>query len=263
MHVITLLNEKGGVGKTTLAVHIAAGLAVRGWRVALIDADPQGHATVAMGAKKSPGLYELLVRDAPYKDVMSVIPPEQYLIPGKPSDGRMYLIPSNLETRVIPMMISDAMKMHKRLTELEDTVDIVVFDTSPTPSLLHGSIYFASDHIIYPTKCEYLSFDGLVESLTHSQAAMSTREQQGLNALKIMGIVPTMYRSSTMEHRQNLNMLKKQFGPLVWRPIPQRTIWAEASSRHQPVFALMPDSQAATDIWHLVDHVEEGLKDAD
>jgi cellulose biosynthesis protein BcsQ len=77
-----------------------------------------------------------------------------------------------------------------------------------------------------------------------------------------MGIVPTMYRASTMEHRQNLNMLKKQFGPLVWRPIPQRTIWAEASSRHQPVFALVPDSQASTDIWHLVDHVEEGLKNA-
>ena len=260
MKIITLLNEKGGVGKTTLAVHIAAGLAARGWRVLLIDADPQGHATVALGARKEPGLYEMLVREASFKDVLKVVPPQNYLPPETPSEGRLYLIPSNIETRVIPMMISDAMKVNKRVRMLKDVVDAVVFDTSPTPSLLHASIYLATDGIIYPTKCEYLSFDGLAESFQHRQASQPMREQYELGSITNLGIVPTMFRSSTLEHAENLKLLRQQFGSMVWRPIPQRTIWAEASSRHQTVFAIAPESKAASDAWHLVDKVEEDMQ---
>lgn len=80
MKIITLLNEKGGVGKTTIATHIAAGLAVRGMRVLLVDADPQGHATVSLGLQKEPGLYDLLVRDATFKSVLRFIPPKAYHI---------------------------------------------------------------------------------------------------------------------------------------------------------------------------------------
>jgi chromosome partitioning protein len=78
MHVITLLNEKGGVGKTTLATHIGAGLAVRGLRVIIIDADPQGHATVSLGMQRKPGLYDLLVRDASFTSVLQQVPHETY-----------------------------------------------------------------------------------------------------------------------------------------------------------------------------------------
>ncbi len=261
MKIITLLNEKGGVGKTTLAVHIAAGLAIRGWRTLLIDSDPQGHATVALGAKKHPGLYELLVREAAFKDVLRLVAPEQYQAPTKSAKGHLYLVPSNIETRVIPMMISDAMRVNKRIRQLQDSIDVVVFDTSPTPSLLHASIYLATDGIIYPTKCEYLSFDGLVESFQHREAAQSMREQYQMGNINIMGIVPTMYRRSTLEHSENLKTLHQQFNTLVWQPIPQRTIWAEASSRHKTVFALAPESKAATDAWYLVDRVEETIKD--
>ena len=65
--IISIASQKGGVGKTTLATHIAAGLAVKGHRVVLVDSDPQGHATVALGLPKEPGLYDLLVRDASFK----------------------------------------------------------------------------------------------------------------------------------------------------------------------------------------------------
>ncbi len=140
---------------------------------------------------------------------------------------------------------------------------MVVFDTSPTPSLLHASIYLATDGIIYPTKCEYLSFDGLIESFQHRQAAQPMREQYDLGSIHNYGIVPTMYRNGTLEHAENLKMLRQQFGALVWRPIPQRTIWAEASSRHQTVFALAPESKAAADSWHLVDRVEEKLNNGE
>lgn len=259
MKIITLLNEKGGVGKTTLATHIASGLAVRGMRVLLVDADPQGHATVALGLQKEPGLYDLLVRNVPFKSVLRVIPPKAYQVPNLAVNGQLVLLPSNVETRNIANSISDSFAVAERFRELEGTIDLVVFDTSPTPSLLHGSIYIATDGVLYPTTCEYLSFDGLVESIKHRQAAEAHRKQWGLNAIEVLGIVPTMYRTKTIEHSENLKQLREQFGALVWNPIPQRTIWAEAAAIRRPVFSFAPESLAARDAWELVNRVQEGL----
>lgn len=255
MKVITLLNEKGGVGKTTIATHIAAGLAVKGYRVVLVDSDPQGHATVLCGLPKEPGLYNLLVREAPFKDTMRLVPAEQYQIPGEPCTGQLFVVPSNIETRNIANSISDAFAVSDRLSELESLVDFVVFDTSPTPSLLHGSIYLATDYIIYPTKCEYLSFDGLVESIKHREAAQAHRDKWNLGPIEVLGIVPTMYRNQTIEHSENLRELQEQFGDLVWPPIHQRTIWAEAVTMRQPVFAIAPQTKAAAEALALVERV--------
>ena len=259
MKVITLLNEKGGVGKTTLATHIAAGLAIRDYRVVLVDADPQGHATVVSGLAKEPGLYNLLVRQDSFKEVLRFIPPEQYQVPGKPVVGQLFVIPSNVETRNIANSISDAFAVADRFRQLGDAIDYVIFDTSPTPSLLHGSIYLATDAILYPTKCEYLSFDGLVESINHRQAAQAYRDKWNLGDIAVLGIVPTMYRTQTVEHSENLKELKKQFGDLVWPPIMQRTIWTEAATMRQPVFALAPNTKAAAEAWSLVERVEEAV----
>ncbi len=259
MKVIALTNEKGGVGKTTIALHLAAGLAIRGYRVVIVDSDPQGHATISLGLKKEPGLYDLLVRSSPFKDVLRVPSPERYQVPEQPPKGQLYAVPSNVETRSIPMQISDAFAVEDRFRELDGAVDVVVFDTSPTPSLLHGSIYLATDAIIYPTKCEFLSFDGLVESLTHREMIQPTRKRWGLENIEIMGIVPTMYRSATLVHQENLNKLRARFGKLVWPEIAMRTTWAEASSVGQLVYRFAPDSSAAREAWGIVDRVEMSL----
>jgi chromosome partitioning protein len=260
MNVITLLNEKGGVGKTSLAIHIAAGLAIRGYQVVLADADPQGHATLSLGVNKEPGLYDLLVRGAPFKEVLRVAPPERYQMPDYAPKGQLYVIPSNVETRSIPIQISDAFAVEDRFRELENIIDVVIFDTSPTPSLLHGSIYLATDAILYPTKCEFLSFDGLIESLTHREMIQPTRERWGLSNIEIMGIVPVMYRSATLVHQENLNKLKARFGKLVWPEIAMRTIWAESSTVGQLVYRFAPESSATREIWGLVDRVEMALE---
>lgn len=259
MHVITLLNEKGGVGKTTLATHIGAGLAVRGYRVVVADADPQGHATVSLGLKKEPGLYDLLVRDASFADVLRRVPDEQIEVPERPVRGSLYVIPSNQETRAIPMMTSDGLIVLKRFSELRDAIDVVLFDTSPTPSLLHASIYMATNSIVYPTECEYLSLDGLKESLDHRNSAQNQRKQYGLSRLEIMGIVPMKYRHQTVLHNHNLETLQKQFGAKVWRPLALRTIWGEASLMRRPVFHLAPDSKAAGEVWDVVQRVEDAI----
>lgn len=256
MKTLTLINEKGGVGKTTLAIHIAAGLAIRGYRVVLADADAQGHATVSLGLNKGPGMYDLLVRGAPFREVLQAVPPERFTAPGQQSKGQLYVVPSNVETRSIPIQISDAFAVHERFGELEELVDVVIFDTSPTPSLLHGSIYLATDSIIYPTKCEYLSFDGLVESFTHREMMQQTRSRWGLTDIRVMGIVPNMFRASTLVHQENLNKLKSRYGELVWPEVLMRTIWAEASTVGQLVYRFAPDSGAARDMWNVVERVE-------
>lgn len=260
MKTVTLINEKGGVGKTTIAIHVAAGLAIRGYKVVLADADAQGHATVSLGLKKDPGLYDLLVRGTPFKEVLRPVNPEVYAPLEQPPKGQLYVVPSNVETRSIPMQISDAFAVADRFRELKDLVDVVIFDTSPTPSLLHGSIYLATDSIIYPTKCEYLSFDGLVESFAHRDSMQQARSRWGLEDISVMGIVPTMFRASTLVHQENLNKLKSRYGDLVWPEVFMRTIWAEASTVGQLVFRFAPDSGAARDMWSIVDRIEVEMR---
>lgn len=257
MKIITLLNEKGGVGKTTTATHLAAGLAIHGHRVVLVDTDPQGHATVTLGSKKGPGFYDLMVRDADFSDVARVVSPEIYEMPGQEVKGQLYVVPSNVETRNVSNSIDEAMAVKWKLEELQEYVDFVVIDTSPTPSLLHGSIYLATDGILYPVTPEYLSFDGFIQSIQHRRQADKRREMEGMKSVYMLGIVPTMVRPRTIEHSDNLNELRSQFGEKVWNQITLRTIWGQASRMHKLVWGLVPDSAAATEAWGMVERFEQ------
>lgn len=262
MRVITLLNEKGGVGKTTVATHIAAGLAIKGHRVLLVDADPQGHATVMFGLAKEPGLYDLLVRNVAYQKVLKPISPELYEIPGTPVAGRLYLLPSNVETRNIANSINNIMIFRDRFAPLENAVDMVIVDTSPTPSMLHGSIALATDAIIIPTLCEMLAFDGVRESLLHRDSFVNKKQELGLGGVGLMGIVPTRYKQQTLEHSEMLEQLVQAFGDTVWEPLQDRIIWSEAARAYRPTFSYAPGSRAADDAWKLVERVEEAITNA-
>jgi cellulose biosynthesis protein BcsQ len=139
---------------------------------------------------------------------------------------------------------------------MRDKIDIVIIDTSPTPSLLHGAIYTATDAILYPTKLAYTSFDGLVESIKHRMAADETRHKNwGIAPMEVLGIVPVEYRANTIEQQENLRALKDHFGDRVWNPIPQRTHWIECEGQAQPVYQMYPTSIASADAWYLIDRV--------
>ena len=244
MIVITIGNEKGGVGKTTTATTLAAGLAHRGRRVLLIDADAQGHATRALGLNKEPALYNWLVRDASYHEVLRPVPPERY--DGNAST-RFYIVPSNVETRNIANSISDAYAVVDALEPLAQVFDFALIDTSPTPSLLHGAIYLATDYMVFPTLCEYWAFDGLAESMNHLKSVSHVHQ------VRTAGIVPFRVRLQTLEHSENLERLRGQFGNLVWDPIPDSIVWAEAAAFQLPVFVHAPDHSAAHMAWRMVD----------
>lgn len=261
MYVITLLNEKGGVGKTTLAVHIAAGLALRGARVLLIDGDPQGHATIRTGFRKAAGIYDLMVRDAEWSESVQVVQQERFALPGdRLPEGRLWVLPGNVETRNIANSIGDVTRLAERLEELGDRVDVAIIDTSPTASLLHGAFYVATDALIYPTMLTYTAFDGLVESIKRRQQANAGRESRyGLPPIDILGIVPIGYRRVTNEQRENLETLKNQFGGAVWTPLAQRTLWTESESRALPVWNLDPNEEAAIEFWEVLDQVQGAM----
>ena len=174
----------------------------------------------------------------------------------KNTTGQLLVVPSNIETRSIAGNISDAFTVLKRFAQLRSAVDFIIFDTSPTPSLLHSSIYMATDGIIYPTKCEAWSFDGLRESFIHKDQFSPIRKQYNLNDIRVLGIVPTMFRAKTLEHQDNLRRLHDTFGNIVWKPLPVRTIWAEVASARRTVFSLAPGTATEADAWGLIDQLE-------
>ena len=259
MKIITLLNEKGGVGKTTISVHLAAGLAVKGHRVLLVDADAQGHATVMFGLAKEPGFYDLLVRNVPFQKTIRPVSPELYEIPGEPVRGRLYVLPSNVETRNITNSINNPLIVRDKFLQLEGAIDIVVFDTSPTPSLLHGSIALATDGILIPTLCEILAFDGVRESLLHRDSFINKKQSLGLGSVALLGIIPTRFKQQTLEHTEMLEELRGAFGDIVWEPIQDRIIWSEAARAYRPTFSYAPGTHAARDAWAMVERAEEAI----
>lgn len=259
MKTISFVNEKGGVGKSASAVHVACGLAATGLRVVLCDADPQGHAGLMLGKAKEPGLYDLLVRKAPFKNVLRFVSPEVYEQPGKTVKGQLFLLPSNVLTSRIATSINDVFAVAHRFRELREGVDIVIFDTPPTPSLLHGSIYMTTDAILYPTKLDALSFDGLVESLRHREESDVSRVQRGMSEIKMLGVIPTMYRKNTAEHADNLTELRGNFGDLVWEPLAQATVWESAARIGRTVWNAAPKTKPAKEAWRMVEQMREVL----
>jgi len=268
MKVLTFLNEKGGVGKTTLAGTIGAGLAIMGYRVLMIDADPQGHLTISFGLKKYHSLYDLLVRDAEFSDpgIVHTISPNIYAPPKglQQETGHLFIVPGNRETRLVAQALEgEPFRIRNRMIELEeeDIMDFVIFDTSPTPSTFHALIYLATDHILYPTEVTYLSFDGLIESIKHTTGYSKQRVQQGLSEIKLTGIIPTKFRSKTLEHQEKFETLRQNFGNLVWTPLPMSVVWEEAMARKCSIFRYAYDHAAAVDAWKVVRTAEERILD--
>jgi chromosome partitioning protein len=258
MKVITLLNEKGGVGKTTIATHVAAGLAIRGYRVLLIDADPQGHSTKLMGNKEFGGLYRLVAQEAEFNQVLRLPEAEVYAGQYK-TEGKLYLLPGNLETRAIPLVVSDGMLLHERLQEVEDYIDVVVIDTSPTPSLLQVMIFLATDYVLFPTQCEGLSLDGLAKSTFRTTENNGQRKGYGLNKIKMLGVQPTMFDARTNAHTLGLGQINSHFQSMAWEPMAMRTVWRDASMALRSVFAYAPSHEATEEAWCLIDRIQKGI----
>lgn len=247
MKVVTIGNEKGGVGKTTVAIHLAAILSRQNNRVLFIDADEQGTASMALGFGKEPSLYNLLVRNENWQTAI------------KPYTESMLVVTSNVETRNIAISTSDLLVLHKRLQQVRTVFDYVVIDISPTPSLLHGLIYHATDYFVPVTQLEEWSMEGLREAIGHSTIANEIREQKDLGNLKIAGIVPNQYMAGRIVGDEQLKYLQENYDR-VCSPIPYLEAFKQAALVGQLVIDYAPDSKAAAAVYQMVDEIMAGVK---
>jgi chromosome partitioning protein len=261
MEVVTVTNRKGGVGKSTVSAHLAAGLATKGKRVALVDTDSQGHAALALNLPQSNGLYDLIVDHATLESVIIPVPVDHYSPPDIPAKGALYLLPSHERTFRIPFLVDDPFIFGDRLKELTDAyaLDFIIVDTNPTLSMFDGSIYLATDAFLYVTEVEKLAFDGVVTAMEHMKRFGRKRLEWRGDESRILGIVPNKVRAGTRNHRHNIARLADAFPGLVWSLVSLNTIWAEATNVEQLVYTYAPTSQPAADAWRLVDRVEKEL----
>ena len=262
MKTVIVGNEKGGTGKTTTATTIAGGLARRGFKVMLIDADAQGHATEVVGYFKEPGLFQLLASGNGWGEVTRVVPKEWYSGEDD-SEGLLYLVPSDVSTIAIGEHLDEAIEVRRRLEQLQELVDYVIIDTSPTPAPFTASLLLAADFVIYTTLPERLSLDGLDESINRIQTIQEMRRNEGMHDLRVMGIQTTRMMSNTIVHRRAYQQLQRKYGEQypVWPVIHQRVAWMEAQFFQEAIHIYDTDGKASAEAEALVDRVVEALSE--
>ncbi len=260
MKVICLTNAKGGVGKSTWAIHVAAGLALRDKRVLLIDADAQGCCADQLGVPESSGFYRLLARGAAWDEVLRE--PEAGRWSGRlPTVGTLHLLPGDTDTaRVYKALEQYPLALRERLAEVSGRFDVAIIDTPPSPSLLHPILFFATDAAIYVTKCARLSLRGLAQSTEYMKAHDVERERYGLPPVKLLGVLPTLWRN-TNSHYRGRELLERWGGNRrIWESSPLRTIWEDRENAQQTMYAYAPRHEVIDEINAVVERVEKYVR---
>lgn len=261
--IIAVTNRKGGVGKTTMLTHVAAGLATMGYRVGVIDTDSQGHAGFMLKMPDENGLFEALIEKAPLEEVVRLVPPEHYSTPDQPARGSLYLLPSSDKTYKIPFELApdESFLFLQRIEDMVEqfTLDVVLIDTNPTMTMFDGAVYLAADGYIYVTECERLSFDGINKAIDQMERARSSRKRYLGRDSRILGIIPNKMRARTHVHRYNIAKLGERYPGLVWSPVILGTIWTEASNLQELVYTYAPGGDEAANAWRLVGETEKAI----
>lgn len=262
MKVIGLLNEKGGVGKTTCALTLAAGLAVKGAKVLLIDADGQANATIGLRQERLNALSHLLIDGWEWEQCAVMIPEKIWQVPKQDPRGKLLLLPGHPGVFGISLATGNIRLLAERLEELEG-IDVVVIDTPPTPSLLHTMLYVAMDGIILPTEAESFSLDGIRQTMNRARDAHLIR-QHSMNRppLEILGVFINKFEAQTVVHQKHQAMLLKEFGELLMQPNPKYSVWREASAARRIIWNLIPMGRAAKHAWRFVNAVERRMQTA-
>jgi chromosome partitioning protein len=242
---IAILNQKGGTGKTTTAVNIAAGVAERGQNVLLIDTDAQGNVGVSLGVSGEQSLYHVLVDGAdpteasvPVRQHLDVITADATL-----AAAEIWLARQTPETR------SRIMTKRLNLMQVSRRYDFVVIDCGPSLNLLNQNALSYADEVVIPVTCDYLALVGVKQVLR----TIKDIERHLHHAVRISAVLPTFYDGRTRLAREVLQTLQQHFRHKCLEPIRSNTRLAEAPSHRKSIFEYAPDSHGAADYNRVVD----------
>jgi chromosome partitioning protein len=233
--VISFANQKGGVAKTTTTLNLAVAFSESGHRVLCIDLDPQGNLTMSQGIdpdKVEKSMYDVLVHDIPMVEVIQT----------REIDIAVASIDLAGAEIAMSTKIGRERSLEKALKPIRGDYDFICIDTPPSLGLLTINALTASNKVIVPVQCEYLSMRGLVQ-LQNTLKMI----QENLNpGVEIEGILPTMLDSRTVHAKEAVEILEENFGELVFKSRIRKAIkFAEAPVRGASVLKYDPDSNAA------------------
>ncbi len=249
--ILAIANQKGGVGKTTTSVNLGASLAEMGYRVLVVDLDPQGNASTGLGvnARELEGsVYDVIMSDAAVEDCVEPT-----------SLKNLFVVPATIdlagaEIELVPAF-SRELKLRRALHEVRGDYDFIVIDCPPSLGLLTVNGLAAADDVVVPIQCEYYALEGLSQLIRNV-----TLVQKNLNpSLEVRGIVLTMYDARTKLADQVEQEVRKHFGRTVYQTVIPRTVrLSEAPSFGQPIILFDPTSRGAVAYRELAKEVSSG-----
>lgn len=249
--VMAVANQKGGVGKTTTAVNLGACLADIGYRVLVVDLDPQGNASTGLGINirdLQGSMYDVILHDLPIEDCVEAT-----------SVRNLFCAPSSLdlagaEIELVPAF-SRELRLKRALDEVRDDYDFVLIDCPPSLGLLTVNGLAAATEVVVPIQCEYYALEGLGQLLRNVNLV-----QRNLNpALEVSAIVLVMYDARTKLADQVVSEVREHFGAKVCRNVVPRTVrLSEAPSFGQPIIAFDASSRGAIAYRELAKEVSGG-----
>ena len=248
--VIAFANQKGGVAKTTSTLNLAVAFAERDLDVLVIDLDPQGNLTMSQGLNPDTierSMFDVLVHRLPITEI----------IQRREIDVAVSSIDLAGAELALSSMIGRERALEKALLPVREKYDYILIDTPPSLGLLTINAFVASDGVIVPVQCEYLSLRGLVQ-LENTLSMV----RENLNPrVEIQGILPTMYDKRTLHSREAIEILQENFGDLVFGTRIRKTIrYAEAPVKGASVLKYEPKGEAAELYRDLAKEVLNGAK---